>query len=69
MCIAVMKVELSAVLLMDIMQKAESIYRKNPNPQDLIPGLQHAQNVLTACVSSPALFQRFPWFSLVIQGI
>ncbi|XP_072534795.1 uncharacterized protein [Salminus brasiliensis] len=43
------QVELNAVLLVDIMKKAESIYRKNPNPENLIQGLKHTQHTLTPC--------------------
>ncbi|KAK1795454.1 hypothetical protein P4O66_009927, partial [Electrophorus voltai] len=43
------QVELNAALLVDIMKKTESIYRKNPNPQNFIQGLQHTCHILTPC--------------------
>ncbi|XP_076826246.1 uncharacterized protein ifnu [Brachyhypopomus gauderio] len=47
------QVELNAELLVDIMKKTESIYRKNPSPQDFIQGLQHTCHILTPCAPHP----------------
>ncbi|KAF5899808.1 ATP-dependent 6- platelet type-like isoform X1, partial [Clarias magur] len=47
------QVELNAKLLSDVMKKAESLYSKNPNPEDFIEMLQHTQHTLTSCAHHP----------------
>ncbi|KAL7874100.1 hypothetical protein SRHO_G00050700 [Serrasalmus rhombeus] len=43
------QVELSDILLVDIMKKAELIYKNNPNPENFIQGLQYTRHTLTRC--------------------
>lgn len=41
----------NAILLIDIVKKAETMYRENPNPQAFIEALHHTRHTLSNCVS------------------